>query len=246
MKYISVLMQFVLLYVAVSGPAYACNQPPGYGFIIYSYLQDNTRIFVTFTNQVGQSLHGEWLRDNGSAAGNSGPFDGITDARGLLEELGARSPARWRIKDVNGYCSAQDFAHPPSLPDYEDLDLGASSTPQNHVCIRYPVALAWGVFSDSWVHVSYSHGSVADIPTGGGSPPDVPPTTSDWGTSQLYDNNGAFLENISSTNVTANSADYDTWPYGQPGSECIFLHLVIFDTSGNSCARIVFTVPNGC
>ncbi len=53
-----VLMQFVLLYVAVSGPAYACPKPPGYGFILYSYLEDRTRTFVpVYTNQYGQSLH---------------------------------------------------------------------------------------------------------------------------------------------------------------------------------------------
>ena len=104
-----VLMQFVLLYVAVSGPAYACTQPPGYGFILYSYLKDETRIFTVYTNQVGQSLHLEWLQDNGYAIGNGGPLDGVTDNRGLLTELGARTPARWRITDVNGYCSDQDF-----------------------------------------------------------------------------------------------------------------------------------------
>ena len=109
MKHISVLMQFVLLYVAVSGPAYACPKPPGYGFILYSYLKDETRIFTVYTNQVGQSLHLEWLQDNGYAIGNGGPLDGVTDNRGLLTELGARTPARWRITDVNGYCSDQDF-----------------------------------------------------------------------------------------------------------------------------------------
>jgi len=41
-----VLMQFVLLYVAVSGPAYACLQSPGCGFIIHSYLKDETRVFT--------------------------------------------------------------------------------------------------------------------------------------------------------------------------------------------------------
>jgi len=48
-----VLMQFVLLYVAVSGPAYACLQSPGYGFIIRSYLKDETGVGSRPTSRLG-------------------------------------------------------------------------------------------------------------------------------------------------------------------------------------------------
>jgi len=130
MKYISVLMQFVLLYVAVSGPAYACPKPPGYGFILYSYLEDRTKFFTTYTNQVGQSLQGTWLNDLPNAAGNDFPFNGMTDNQARLTELGARTPARWRIRNVDGYCSQSDPLHPAGAPDYEDMDLQPSSAQQ--------------------------------------------------------------------------------------------------------------------
>src|SRR5439155_13675210 len=95
------------------------------------------------------------------------------------------------------------------------------------------------VHSDTWVTVSYSSGSVADIP-GGSSDPNVPSTTSCWGTGELYDSNGVFIENISPTNVTANSADYN--PYGVGNAEFGYL-LWINDTSGNGYGQVAAYLP---
>ena len=130
----------LLLAVTCSAAALGCNQPPGYGFLIRSQFTDETKALPVIELQRNQQLHGDWIVDDFGGAGSNVPFDGTTDNSGILTELGKASPAFWKVQDVTGYCSVYDLYAVHGLPDFEILDLAASSTPQNHNCYRIGAA----------------------------------------------------------------------------------------------------------
>ena len=129
------VFMFAALVLMTAATALCCPQPPGYGYIIRSVFTDYTKgPFVVVSNQTGQTLGGNYVRDLSGAVGFNTAWQNATDNNGLVSQYGKRTPAVWDIHDITGFCSQLDsYAQPPY---YEELSLQPSSDPQNHNCYR--------------------------------------------------------------------------------------------------------------
>lgn len=125
---------FLLLCSIATSPLFACNQPPGYGFIVHSILRDETSPIPIDSDITNQSLTGNFSSADSNTAGDRSEWVGTTDGSGLLSELGKASPATWQVTYDTGDCSSVDPIRfgPVSFLQH----FAANSTPQKIICIQ--------------------------------------------------------------------------------------------------------------
>jgi hypothetical protein len=134
--------------------ASACSQPPGYGFILRSVIEDYRYALPVISNQVEQTLSGIYSSSISGVQGDRSSWEDITNSSGQISKLGKATPANWTITWVTGACSSSD----PYLrgPNSGTLALYASSSPQNFVCERFGFTYPLSVYPDNAQNGTYA------------------------------------------------------------------------------------------
>ena len=102
------IVLFLSLLSAATSPTFACNLPPGSGFIIISIFDDFVLSpFGVESPIIDQLLMGDFVSP-ASAIGNKSTWEQTTDGTGEVSRVGYASPATWKINYESGPCSKGD------------------------------------------------------------------------------------------------------------------------------------------